>query len=104
MNNIVNIINLAVDTKFDSLFNSNFKTMKCKLDKKQLIDVLIKPSSPIIFHQLVILYEKMDKKMVLEQVEKEENIIEDIFKYTDLKNRNKIFDNEKLYNRKIKNE
>lgn len=95
MNNIFNIINLAVDTKFDSLFNSNFKTMKCKLDKKQLIDVLIKPSSPHKIPSISNIIEEINPNQILEKQEKKEDEIEKIFKNTDLKNKNKIFDNEK---------
>ena len=104
MNHIVNILNLAIDTKFDSLFNTHFKTIKCKLDKKQLIDVLIKPSTPHkipSISNIIDEIDEIDENVVIEK----ENKIEKIFKNTELrKAKNNIFNNEKsiiLENSKI---
>lgn len=93
MNNIVNMLNIAIDKKFDSLFNIHFKTMKCKLDKKQLIDVLIKPSVPHKVPSISNIVESIDENIILE--EEKENKIEKIFKNTNLNKINTIFDNEK---------
>lgn len=97
MNHIVNVINVAIDSKFDSLFNTHFKTMKCKLDKKQLIDVLIKPSVPHKIPSISNILEEMDQNEIKEvYVEKEkENSVQQIFKNTQLIKKNTIFNNEK---------
>lgn len=100
MNNIVNTLNIAIDKKFESLFNSNFKTFKCKLDKKQLIDVLIKPTESHKIPSLSKVLENLPKN-VKEKVEVEEKVTEnnnnvnEIFKNTELTKKNNIFDNEK---------
>lgn len=96
MNHIVNILNLAIDTKFDSLFNTHFKTMKCKLDKKQLIDVLIKPSVPHSIPSISNIIEEIDEKIVIENKELPKVQVEKIFKNTQLiKTNNNVFDNQK---------
>lgn len=97
MNHIVNVINVAIDSKFDSLFNTHFKTMKCKLDKKQLIDVLIKPSVPHKIPSISNILEEIDQNEIKEVcVEKEkENSVQQIFKNTQLIKKNTIFNNEK---------
>lgn len=95
MNHIVNILNLAIDTKFDSLFNTHFKTMKCKLDKKQLIDVLIKPSVPHSIPSISNIIEEIDEKIVIENKELPKVQVEKIFKNTQLIKTNNVFDNQK---------
>lgn len=94
MNHIVNIINVAIDTKFDSLFNTHFKTMKCKLDKKQLIDVLIKPSVPHKIPSISNILEEIVPNEICVEKEKE-NCVQQIFKNTQLIKKNVIFNNEK---------
>lgn len=98
MNNIVNTLNIAIDKKFESLFNSHFKTFKCKLDKKQLIDVLIKPSESHKIPSLSKVLEKLPENIqenVKEEVIEKNNDVKEIFKNTELIKKNNIFDNEK---------
>lgn len=95
INSYINAINLSIDKKFDSLLNNNFKVMKCKLDKKELVDVVIKPSKPIKIPSISnILSNILPKKKEIVEEEKHDNKISNIFKNTNLISKNEIFNNE----------
>lgn len=96
-NEIINVLNLAIDTKFESLFNQHFKTIKYKLDKKNLIDILVKPNEPHIVPSISNIIEELPhtKNIPLYKKETEEDKIKHIFKNTCIIKDNNVFNNEK---------
>jgi len=97
-NKIMNILNLAIDNKFESLFNQHFKTMKYKLDKKNLIDILIKPNEPLVVPCLSDIIQELPKKKNIEPFIKkvtEEEEVKNIFRNTGIVENNNVFNQEK---------
>lgn len=96
-NKIIHLLNLAIDNKFESLFNQHFKTIKCKLDKKNLISILVKPDEPHIVPSISDIIKNIPNNIntATPTIITKEQEIKNIFKNTSISENNNIFNNEK---------